>query len=931
MKKTKEFAKVALCFWAKKSENNGVFKWLPLKQHLLDTMNVSGLLWEHWLSDGQKKYIMCSSECQNEEEAKRLVKFLGAVHDIGKATPVFQMKENRFSSSMDLRNQLIDKLEQNGFDELEQFDLINANNSHHALASEVLLSNYGVKDDVGSIAGAHHGKPVDYKEYLNNQIDAFPKNYFQVEKSAHPMHLKWKNSQKIIFEWALEQSGYNSVEELPSVDQPSQVILLGLLIMADWIASNEDYFPLLSIDEDGSVIHQQKRLKDGWVKWFKTVMWTPEKAENIVDLYQERFSFEPREVQMKLAEVIQQSMQPGIFIIEAPMGVGKTEAALAAVEQLSYKTGRSGMFFGLPTQATSDGIFSRIQMWLGNIAKSSTESKSLQLVHGKSYLNKDFSSMAKNIDPDGTSDSSVIANEWFSGKKTAILDDFVVGTVDHFLLSALKQRHLALRHLGLSKKVVVIDEVHAYDAYMGQYLYRAIYWMGAYRVPVVILSATLPSSRRCELIEAYMRGTGQKMRDVKQTEGWKTSQAYPLITYSDGDSVKQSVDFDVAVEKEIEVRKIEDRDILMVLEECLSDGGIAGIVVNTVKRAQQLAEELASRFGEDIVELLHSSFISADRVEKEKRLIRMIGKNAVRPHKKIIVGTQVIEQSLDIDFDVLISDLAPMDLLLQRSGRLHRHTSESRPKGLENPVLYVLGTSDTFTFEEGSSHVYGDYLLIRTQYYLPDMISLPCDISTLVQKVYDDTDLDFAEVDLQRKYTESKAQMNNTIANKKSKAKSYLLEKPKRSRGSQTESLIGWLCNANPNHSDERGFAQVRDSGDRIEVIAVKKCGNGYSFFHECEDISAKIAEFDVGKTLASQTLKLPNRFSLDYNIDKTIEFLEKENRGKLPDWQQQPWLKGSLGIIFDENNHYNLNGWILSYDSRYGLKYEKEVENGAI
>lgn len=930
MKTRESFAEFPSCFWAKKNDNGGIFKWLSLKQHSLDTMNVAGLLWEHWLSDGQKKFIMSSLNIEYEE-AKQFIKFLGAIHDIGKATPVFQTKKNHFSHSADLHDQLMNKLIKNGFQEADRLNLIYTNESHHALASQVLLSNFGVKDDIGSIAGAHHGRPIDEKGNLKNQIDAFAENYFQIENPTHPTHLKWKNAQEDIFHWALNQNGYNNIDELPVVNQSSQVILSGLVIMADWISSNEDYFPLMSIEEDTDIIDQQKRLENGWTKWLKTRAWKPDKEDDIIKFYKERFCFNnPNNVQIELAKIIQKTVNPGIFIVEAPMGVGKTEAALAAVELLSAKTGRSGMFFGLPTQATSDGIFKRIQTWLKSISKSSMESTSLQLVHGKASLNKDFSSMAKNIDPDGENDSGVMVNEWFSSKKTAILDDFVVGTVDHFLLSALKQRHLALRHLGFSKKVVVIDEVHAYDAYMGQYLYRALYWMGAYRVPVIILSATLPAKRRRELLEAYARGTGQKMRDVSTPQDWETSHAYPLITYLDGDVIFQLTDFDATVNKQIEVKQIGEDALGDILEERLSNGGIAGIVVNTVKRAQQFAKELSLRFGEDCVELLHSGFISTDRVDKEKRLLQMIGKDAKRPYKKIIVGTQVIEQSLDIDFDLLISDLAPMDLLLQRLGRLHRHPSTFRPKELKYPVLYVLGTSDSFEFEKGSSHVYGDYLLMRTQYYLPNLIYIPGDISVLVQKVYDDNDLDLMEEDLKNKYTDAKLQMKNIISNKKTKAESYLLDKPKKSKDSRTESLIGWLRNANPNHSDERGFAQVRDSGDRIEVIVVKKCGNGYSFFHENEDISRKIADFDIGKKLATQTLKLPNRFSLDYNIDKTIEFLEKENREKLSAWQQLPWLKGSLGIIFDENNSYDLNGWKLCYNEKYGLEYEKEVENGA-
>ncbi len=146
----------------------------------------------------------------------------------------------------------------------------------------------------------------------------------------------------------------------------------------------------------------------------------------------------------------------------------------------------SGMFFGLPTQATSDGIFPRINDWIEKIAVETGDDRSVQLVHGKSQFNEVYQQL-KNSASVNTEEAGVVINEWFTGRKTAILDDFVVGTVDLLLLAGLKQKHLALRHLGLSKKVIVIDEVHAYDSYMGVFLDRIIMWLAAYRIPVIIL------------------------------------------------------------------------------------------------------------------------------------------------------------------------------------------------------------------------------------------------------------------------------------------------------------------------------------------------------------------------------------------------------------------------------------------------------------
>jgi len=932
------YSDIAGCFWAKKSRSkDNMLFWLPLTQHSLDTMNVADRLWELWLSDGQKRLIADSlvlSESYEPQDAfiaaKNLLKFLSAVHDLGKATPIFQTKEHILDSH-DLRNRLLEKLEQAGFADILNLRLANYKEPLHAKASEVLLSSFGVEDAIASIAGAHHGEPLDESpdEY---ELLAYETAYFQ---SKHELQVKekWHKSQKWLFDSALKMTGFAAPEELPSIsNQQAMVLLNGLLIMADWIASNENYFPLISIEDDGKEINQEDRFEKGWIKWFKNSLWQPVASDNYIKLYEDRFTFdEPKDLQIKLAEIIGASENPSIFIVEAPMGVGKTEAALAGAELLAAKTKRSGIFFGLPTQATSDGIFMRIHDWVEQLEKADNESKSLRLLHGKAALNKDFASLAKGIDLDG--ESGVFVNEWFSGRKTAILDDFVVGTVDHFLLAALKQKHLALRHIGLTKKVVIIDEVHAYDAYMGEYLYRAVEWMASYKVPVIILSATLPADKRVALIETYAKGRGLKTLKLQAEKGWKTNRAYPLITSLDGNSVKQT-HIEMPFDKEIKVVRIENKnpeddnldEIHQILQEKLSEGGVAGIIVNTVKRAQEIAKYLSSEFGDEAVELFHSAFIATHRIDKEKELMLSIGKEAKRPAKKIIVGTQVLEQSLDIDFDLLLTDLAPMDLLLQRIGRLHRHKNVARPEKLKNPCLYVMGTSDTFDFHEGSSRIYGKYLLIKTQYYLSDSIKLPEDISELVQKVYsEEENPEFFSGELEDEYKEEKKENRYKIYKKQKKAESFILEEISTEK---YESLHGWLSDVREGASYEKEMAQVRDTEETIEVIAVQKCGDGYAFFGNKKDLSKKIDDFETAKKLATQTLRLPSVLTPSYAIDRTIEDLEDENRLNLKEWQDQPWLKGSLGLMFNVDGCCELNGWNLHYSAKYGLEYKKAVKD---
>lgn len=939
--------KLIYALWAKKREDNvGRIFWLPLIQHLWDTKNIAEMLWEKWISPGQKSFIK-SSLNGNSDKAKNLITFLALTHDIGKAIPAFQTKRNFYSLELD--EIIFENLKREGFFKDGSVNFSNRDKSPHTKSGQYLLHKFGVLDDIAGIVGSHHGKPVDelfeYNDFDFNYLtqESFVENYYINSDEKSENYKIWNSCQKEIFEWALKESGFKSVVELPKIDMPAQVILSGLLIMADWIASTEEYFPLFKL-EIGEVPRKIIDRK-GYEKWEKNEEWTAKFIENIESAYNNRFGFKARDFQIKFAEIINQVDNPSIFIIEAPMGIGKTEAGLIGVEQLAFKKGCNGMFFGLPTQATSNGIFSRIVSWLNNLG--SENSLSLRLAHSKAYLNEEFRSLGDftniEIDNKAGEESKISVNQWFSGRKTASLDEFVVGTVDQILMLALKKRHLALRHLGMSKKVVVIDEVHAYDVYMDQYLMRVLEWLGAYDVPVILMSATLPKAKRMELIKSYMSGRGVMVSKLIIDD----NEHYPLITYSDGNEVKHFDKFEVLVDKKIKVKKICDKQLVALIKEVFSEGGgVVGIVVNTVKRAQEFGRELVSNFGDECVEILHSGFIATERIWKEKELLSTIGKKGVRPKKKIIIGTQVIEQSLDIDFDVLISDLAPMDFLLQRCGRLHRHNT-ARPKKLLNPTLYVMGCSDTLDFERGASAIYGNYLLQRTQYFLPDNINIPTDISTLVQKVYDDKSIEI-DKKFKEKFNNFEEEYRKKIKQKERKAKQYRLSEPitakEGRRNMNNGNLIGWLKNSIPKDTEERAYAQVRDIDESIEVIALKRIGDGYGLMNDKINISKEIDDDNIARKIAANTLVLPKIFTGESAIDKTIDQLENYNSKYLNDWRENKWLNGALGIIFEENFDgtekftFNFLDKTIVYDEKYGISFKndikdngKEIGNGKI
>lgn len=923
--------------WAKKNrDKNNIPQWLPLKTHLNDTREAMGFLWEHYLSQGVKDLIknsMKTDTYDKESFAKNLCMFLGAVHDIGKASPYFQLKES-FRRDKELDELILEKLKSAGFKDLDKFFTAdNIDVSHQSIGQFILLKR-GVNITVADIVGAHHGRPVKTSE-IEDRIHE--NHFYQNNDSSSQIHKTWLSLHDEIFTWALNSCNFSSVKEIPMLSQNGQVIISALLIMADWITSNESYFPLININEDKI---DEDRIKKGLLKWNndRTSLWEPLEV-NLDTIYVERFKlksgekFIPRDVQKRITEAIDRAENPGIVIFEAPMGMGKTEAALVAVEQLARKTGRTGMFFGLPTQATSNGIFSRVKAWLGNLRDDMSYKRALRLLHGKAALNEEFANLPKsrNIHDDEENEKNVVTvNDWFSGRKLSILDDFAVGTVDQFLLLALKQKHLMLRHLGFANKVVVIDEVHAYDAYMSVYLYQAIKWMGAYGVPVVILSATLPIERRNKLIESYMEGKDIYLEDgeAELPSNYNKNENYPLLTLNDGIKIMQIDNFQKECGSDYEINRLskEDSEDIARIIEGITSQGVVGVIVNTVKKAQDLAKLCIDVYGEENVLLLHSLFIATDRYKREKELLDLIGKDGKRPKFKIVIGTQVIEQSLDIDFDVLITDLAPMDLLLQRMGREHRHKIYDRPDNLKNPKVYILNSTD-YDFDKPSTYVYDPYLLFRTEYYLPDKINIPNDISHLVQLVYSEKELAL-EYNLKDIYNKCSRDFKNKIEHKESDAKNYRLEPPEVNIISDDKNIIKWIeySDKKAEASEVKTCAQVRDSEDSIEIIALKKCEGGYEFFNEKGILNPQDNKTAI--KMAQHTIRLPRAVYYGYGIDKVIKYLEDYYNENLKEWDNQSWLKDTLGIVFNQNNKFRIFDKILHYDTKYGLIVKKEDED---
>ena len=909
--------RMAYSLWAKKNVQDGQPMWLPLIVHLMDTKNVIGWLYNHWIDDGQREVMR--ENFDSEEELLKFVRFLGAVHDIGKATPAFQTKKSYIRDD-ELDEYLVRRLVESGLDGLDSVELGNRRESPHNLAGEALLYNWRVSEEICAIIGGHHGKPFNFLD-VRNQIEDYTSNYFQDDNDRN-LREKWSDIQKFILDEALNASGYDSLSNLPDkIGQPQAVLFEGLLIMADWLSSSEYIgdnlmFPLINIEDSAVDVDLDSRYHFAIMNWNRDDMVQFMHVSNVESNYEKRWGFKPRNVQHIMSDAIGRLIDPGIIVIEAPMGIGKTEIALTAAEQLGYSSGRDGLYIGLPTQATTNAMFDRVNEWLENIAEEENEHVSIKLMHGKSMFNQTYSNLphAENIVDEDDDSGTVTVNSWFSGKKS-ILTKFTVGTIDNLLLMGLKQKHLFLRHFGFSGKVVVIDEAHAYDAYMNSYLYKAIEWLGAYHVPVVVLSATLPKDKRIKLFGSYLRGKFGKWKDkVIFPDNWESEEAYPLLSYLDGTHVGQVTDFgnaDAVQKKSVHIHRLDvsDEEIIENVLEMTRDGGIAGIIVNTVKRAQKLAELVP---GDVKLMVLHSAFLAPDRAKKEKKLQDTIGKHGNRPQRMIVIGTQVLEQSLDIDFDILYTDIAPMDLILQRIGRLHRHDIR-RPEKLAEPQTYVMGMSEFGDYGDANEGIYGRYLLMKTDYYLKDRINIPEDISPLVQKIYREDD-DFCNEGLEKARREFQGKKEKA----KRKASAFQIASPV--YPGRKGSIHGWLNRdkVDVSNSEQRASAAVRDIDEPIEVVLLKRNGDDYEILD-----GGKLSDTD-SKRIAEQLIRIPSAVISEYNIDKAIRKLEKKTRILFPEWEDDVWLKGSLAMVLDDNLKADFNGWHLGYSDKCGLSYER-------
>lgn len=471
---------------------------------------------------------------------------------------------------------------------------------------------------------------------------------------------------------------------------------------------------------------------------------------------------------------------PHLLVCEDVTGAGKTEAAMILTHRLMSANKGTGLYVALPTMATANAMYQR----LGNACRAlfSHDSRpSLVLAHGGSRMSSAFADSlwhpdeetehrdyARN-DPNASSE----CHQWFADSaKKSLLAEVGVGTIDQLFMAVMPYRHQSLRLTGMRNKILLLDEVHAYDSYMVRLLEGLLCFHAAQGGCIIILSATLPVSLREKLLSAFRQGAGfapaVPLPDAK----------YPWLTHLCSAGLReQPLDTRPEVQRCVAVNWLTQCDqAFEVIYQAAEAGCCICWVRNTVDDALNVFRRLLDegRIPVQNLMLFHSRFTFHDRMEIEERTLSWFGKESSAGERrgKVLIATQVVEQSLDIDVDCMISDLAPIDLLIQRTGRLQRHIrdacgnrktpepDESARHGVssgekallkddrKSPVLHILApewqeqAQPGWLGEElkGTGYVYADHpCLWRTQALLraTGQIRMPEDARALVDGVYE--------------------------------------------------------------------------------------------------------------------------------------------------------------------------------------------------
>ncbi len=542
------------------------------------------------------------------------------------------------------------------------------------------------------------------------------------------------------------------------------MVLLGIVVLSDWLASSNAFVDL-ELKEGEEYADYYCRIKERACALVQESHLSATKLPEgncFTDVWKNIPRSGMRSLQIVTEHIMDAKEKPLLLLIEAPMGEGKTEAGAYAAFRMGEYFGKKGFYVALPTSATANQMHGRMERLMEAVFPGSQ----VRLLHSLAWLS-DKSTKPEN---DVYSEDARYAQEWTKPLRRGLLQGYSVGTIDQILMSALHVRYGVIRLLGMQNKVLILDEVHAYDAYMQDILQRMLEWCRELRIPVVMLSATLATETKKNILRVYRAD-------------YQEEQEYPAIT-----AVFENGNYKIAPISGVSKRRIISihTEALLNNIDAVTDcalktvegGGCLCVLVNTVGRAQKLYQSLKESAGEEVeLYLFHARFSEGRKQRIEKQMIRLFGPDkSQRPHRAIVVATQIMEQSIDTDFDFMITEIAPIDLILQRLGRMYRHECTPRPKGCNAPkgIILIPEQGEGFGVSE---RIYPPVLLELSTQYLQGhpQFSCPEAIREAVEFVYGNEALLHADMEkwMERMFQEEI---------RRSQAKNYELRKPENKR-----------------------------------------------------------------------------------------------------------------------------------------------------
>jgi CRISPR-associated endonuclease/helicase Cas3 len=705
--------------------------WHPVLYHGLDVAAVSAALLRRWTRLSARLQMLLGWD---QATLAMGVPALAALHDVGKLTRPFQAK--------------VPALWPAG--SLGPIPLIPPRDPGHGATGLHLLLTLDDAGRVGLFEGwrpsdvdlllgpflGHHGRPVAVDVTLSDG-ELFGRNGAVIEAGAAYVEVV-----RALFGL---KAGMPPVERLEAATWP----LAGLAALSDWIGSRQEWFPYVPPDLAPDTYWHQHALPSAEVALERAGVESSEARTfgGFAAIAGRNRSPSPLQI---WAEEINLPEGPLLVLIEDVTGSGKTEAALVLAHRLMASGRASGLVMALPTMATANAMFGRLgEIYHRLFAEGARPS--LALAHGRADLDPRFRAAVAGIavgdaPPDSEQRGDGSAAEcaaWLADdRRKAFLADVGVATVDQAILAVLPAKHQPVRLLGLAQRVLVVDEAHAYDAYVAAELEQLLAAHAANGGCAVVLSATLPAATRRRLMGAFAKAIGAKTAALARSD-------YPLATVvAAAGAIEAPLVVRPDLARRVRVERLADAHAaLTVVTEAAGQGAAVAWVRNTVDDALDAADR-ARAFGLEPL-LFHARFAMGDRLKVEMDVLGRFGPKAdasLRPG--VLIATQVIEQSLDLDFDLLVTDLAPVDLLLQRMGRLWRHPARDPRRPIEGPRLLVVSpepvdapASDWVTTGlRGTSIVYPEHALLwrsARALFRRGEVRVPEDVRALVEEAYD--------------------------------------------------------------------------------------------------------------------------------------------------------------------------------------------------